>query len=67
LVAPFVDPVQVEVATGFRLLRGVELAPVLGLTVGETIAFGAQFVLPLLGSFTGKTKIDQFSHAALQG
>jgi hypothetical protein len=56
--------VPIEVAAGFRLLRGFELAPVLGLTMGKTIGVGAQIVLPLFGSFASRSKIDQFSHAA---
>lgn len=54
---------QVEITLGFRLLRGLELTPVFGLTMGKTIAFCAQFVLPLRGSLTGESKIDQLSHA----
>jgi len=56
--------VQIEVAAGFRLLRGCELAPVLWLTMGETVGIGAQIVLPLFGSLADGSKIDQFSHAA---
>lgn len=63
MVASLIDPVQVEIAAGFRLLRGFELAPVFGLTMGETAAFCVQIVLPLFGSLTRESKVDQFSHA----
>jgi hypothetical protein len=56
--------VPIEIAAGFRLLRGLEFAPVLGLTVGETVGVGAQIVLPFFGSLAGRSKIDQFSHSA---
>jgi hypothetical protein len=56
--------VQIEIAAGFRLLRGIELAPVLGLTMGEAFGVGALIVLPPLGAFAGVSKIDQFSHSA---
>jgi hypothetical protein len=64
LAVSFFDPVPIEVAIGFRLLRGFELALVLGLTVGKAIGVGVRIVLPLFGSFAGHSKIDQFSHAA---
>jgi hypothetical protein len=56
--------VQIEIAAGFFLLRGYEFAPVLGLTMGKTVAIGAQIVLPFFGALAGNSKIDQFSHAA---
>jgi hypothetical protein len=56
--------VPIEITVGFRLLRGLEFAPVLELTVGERVGVGAQIVLPFFGSFAGCSKIDQFSHAA---
>ena len=52
----------IEIAVGFYLLRGLELAPVFGLAVGEAVAVGAQFGLPSLGTLAGDPKIDQFSH-----
>jgi hypothetical protein len=58
------DPALIEVAVGFRLSRGFELAPVPGLTVGKTIGVGACGVLPLFGSLAGHSKIDQVGHAA---
>lgn len=53
---------QIEIAAGFRLLCGLELAPLFWLTVGETIGARALLVLPLLGSLTGEPKIYQFNH-----
>jgi hypothetical protein len=67
LAASLIDPVQVEIAPGFRLLRGLELTSVFGLTMGKTIAFCAQFVLPLRGSLTRESKVDQLSHADPSG
>jgi hypothetical protein len=67
LAVSFVDPVLVEVVAGFLLVRGVELAPVFGLTVGKTVGMGAGTVLPLFGPLAGDSKIDQFSHAAPDG
>ena len=52
MVASLIDPVQVEIAVGFRLSRGLELAPVFWLTMGKTVAFCAPFVLPFCGSLT---------------
>ena len=54
----------IEIAAGFRLLRGFEFAPVFGLTVGKTIGVGVLIFLTLLGSFAGDPKIEQVSHAA---
>jgi len=56
--------VPIEIAAGFRLLRGLEFAPVLGLTMSETVGVGTQIVLPFLGALAGNSKIDQFSHDA---
>ena len=53
---------QVEIAAGFRLLRGFELAPAFWLTVGQTIGARALIVLPLLGSLSGEPQIHQFNH-----
>jgi hypothetical protein len=64
LAVSFVDPVAVEVAAGFRLLRGFEFAPVFGLTMGKTGGVGEGIGLPPLGPLAGYSKIDQFSHAA---
>jgi hypothetical protein len=64
LLASLIDPVQVEIAAGFRLSRGLELTPAFGLTMGKAIVFCAQFVLPFRGSLTRESKIDQFSHDA---
>jgi hypothetical protein len=64
LAVSFVDPVAVEAAAGFRLLRGFEFALVLGLTMGKTGGVGEDIVLPPLGPLTGHSKIDQFNHAA---
>jgi hypothetical protein len=57
------DPVPIEIAPGFRLLRGFELAQVLGLTVGKPIGVGTRIGLPSFGALAGHPKIDQFSHS----
>jgi len=55
LAVSFVDPVQIEVAAGFRLLRGFEFTPVFGLAMNEPVGVGAQFVLPFFGSLAGNS------------
>jgi hypothetical protein len=56
--------VPVEIAAGFVLLGGFELAQALGLTVGKSIGVGTLIVLLALGSLAGGSKIDQFSHSS---
>ena len=53
----------IEIAAGFGPLLRPELTLVLGLSMQETIGFGARIVLPLLGPLAGCPKIDQLSHA----
>jgi hypothetical protein len=63
LAVSSVDPVSVEIATGFRLFLGFELADARGLTVGQTIGVGAPLVMLPFGSLAYRPKIDQFSHS----
>jgi hypothetical protein len=56
--------VLIEIAAGFDLPRAFERALVLGLTVGKTIGVGMMNGKLALGSLAGRSKVDQFSHAA---
>jgi hypothetical protein len=58
-----IDPVLIEIVTGFGPLRIFELAQALGLTVGKPIGVGTLIVLQPLGALTGRSKIDRFSHS----
>jgi hypothetical protein len=54
--------VQVEIAASFRLLRGIELAPLFWPTMRETTGACALVLLSLLGSLAREPKVYQFSH-----
>jgi hypothetical protein len=58
LVVSFFDPVLIKIAAGFDLLRAVERAQVLGLTVGKTIGTGMLIVKLPLGPLAGRSKIN---------
>lgn len=67
-MVPYFDPVPIEVAPGFRLTRGFNLANVLGLTKGKAIGVRTLVVLSPLVPLSNGPKIDHFSHsAALEG
>ncbi|MGC1821644.1 MAG: hypothetical protein WA439_08505 [Pseudolabrys sp.] len=44
-MVPYFDPVPIEVAPGFRLTRGFNLANVFGLTKGKAIGMSTLVVL----------------------
>jgi hypothetical protein len=61
------DPVSIEVAGGFRLLRVFAIAQMLRLAVGEPVSSGKLIALPPLGLLSGRSKIHKFSHPRLDG
>jgi hypothetical protein len=52
----------VEVSRGLLPLRNVALALGFGLTMGKSIARGANTLIASLGALARSAKIDQFSH-----
>src|SRR5262249_61295393 len=62
-MVPYFDPVPIEVAPGFRLTRGFNLANVLGLTKGKAIGVRTLVVLSPLAPLSNGPKIDYFSHS----
>jgi hypothetical protein len=67
-MVPYFDPMPIEVATGFGLACGFNLAMVFGLTKGEAIGVGTLIMPPPLVPLSNGPKIDHFSHSvALDG
>jgi hypothetical protein len=67
-MVPYFDPMPIEVATGFGLACGFNLAMVSGLTKGEAIGVGTLIMPPPLVPLSNGPKIDHFSHSvALDG
>ena len=62
-MVPYFDPVPIEVAPGFRLTRGFNLANVFGLTKGKAIGMSTLVVLSSLVPLSNGPKIDYFSHS----
>jgi hypothetical protein len=63
LAVSWFDPVTVEFAVGFGLLRSFELAQVFGLAVRKPLGVGALLALPALGLLPNGSKIDKLSHS----
>jgi hypothetical protein len=57
-----VDPVTVEIAAGFGLLRGLQPAGRLGPAVGETVGAGARFVLLAFGLLADRPQVYHLRH-----
>ena len=62
-MVPYFDPVPIEVAPGFRLTRGFNLANVFGLARGKSIGVRTLLVLSPLVPLSNGPKIDHFSHS----
>jgi hypothetical protein len=62
-MVPYFDPVPIEVAPGFRLTRGFNLANVFGLTKGKAIGMSTLVVPSSLVPLSNGPKIDYFSHS----
>ena len=62
-MVPYFDPVPIEVASGFGLMRGFDLANMFGLTKGKTIGVGTLIVLSPFLPLSNGPKIDYFSHS----
>jgi len=64
-VVPCFDPVPIEVAVGFSLLRIVKLADVFRSTKSKSVGISA-LIAPLpFGSLADSPKIDHFSHVVI--
>jgi len=64
-VVPYFDPVPIEVAFGFRLARGFNLANVFGQTKSKSIGVGTLIVLLPFVPLSNGPKIDYFSHSVV--
>jgi len=64
-MVPYFDPVPIEVASGFRLKRGFNLANVFRLTKSKAIGVGTLFVLLPVVPLSNGPKIDYFSHSVV--
>ncbi len=64
-MVPYFDPMPIEVATGFGLACGFNLAMVFGLTKGEAIGVGTLIMPPPLVPLSNGPKIDYFSHSVV--
>jgi len=62
-MVPYFNPVPIEVAAGFGLARGFNLANLLGLTKGEAIGIGTSIMPPPFVPLTNGPKINHFSHS----
>jgi hypothetical protein len=58
------DAVMIERALGFRLLRGLQVAQSLGLSVREAAGSGPHIVRLTLGALAGDAEVNQFGHDA---
>jgi len=67
-MVPYFDPVPIEVAPGFRLTRGFNLANVFGLTKGKAIGVRTLIVLsPLVPLRTVRRLITSAIQSPLDG
>jgi hypothetical protein len=64
-MVPYFDPVPIEVASGFRLARGFNLANVFRLTKSKPIGVGTLIVLLPVVPLSNGPKIDYFSHSVV--
>jgi hypothetical protein len=64
-MVPYFDPVPIEVAFGFRLARGFNLANVFGQTKSKPVGVGTLIVLLPLVPLSNGPKIDYFSHSVV--
>ena len=62
-MVPYFDPVPIEVAAGFGLARGFNLANLFGLTKGYAIGIGTNIMPPPFVPLTNGPKINDFNHS----
>jgi hypothetical protein len=62
-MVPYFDPVPIEVAAGFGLTRGINLANFFEFTIGKAIGLGILIMPPPFVPLSNGPKIDYFSHS----
>ena len=60
-MVPYFNPVPIEIAAGFGLARGFNLANLFGLTKGKAIGVGTNIMPPPFVPLTNGPKINHFS------
>jgi hypothetical protein len=62
-MAPYFDPVPIEVAAGFGLARGINLANFFEFTKGKAIGLGTLIMPSPFVPLSNGPKIHHFSHS----
>ena len=62
-MVPYFDPVPIEVAAGFGLARGINLANFFEFTIGKAFGLGILIMPPPFVPLSNGPKIDYFSHS----